>query len=363
MTDAGRPADPRTTCAGARPYGAPQLDVPVRLNTNENSYPVPEPVVDAIGKAVAAELRDLNRYPDRDAVALRADLAGLPRPRADRRRGLGGQRLQRGPAAAAAGVRRARAARALGFTPAYSMHPLLALGTGTGWVAGRRGGDFGLTADEAVAAGPRSTSPTWSSSARRTTRPAPRSTRRWSPRCWPRRPGMVVVDEAYAEFARPGTPQRAGAAARPPAAGGHPHDEQGVRLRRRAARLPGRRPGRGRRGAAGPAAVPPLGADPGRGARGAGPRAGAAGHGRGDQGAAGPDRRRRCASWGSPGRRQRRQLRPLRRSAATRRRPGGPCSTGACWSATSACPAGCGSPPAPRTRPTRSCAAMDIGPD
>ena len=65
----------RDDLRGRTPYGAPQLDVPVRLNTNENSYPVPEPVVEAIGKALAAELRDLNRYPDRDAVGLRAALA------------------------------------------------------------------------------------------------------------------------------------------------------------------------------------------------------------------------------------------------------------------------------------------------
>jgi len=35
----------RADLRGKTPYGAPQLDVAVRLNTNENSYPVPEPVV------------------------------------------------------------------------------------------------------------------------------------------------------------------------------------------------------------------------------------------------------------------------------------------------------------------------------
>src|SRR5919107_2980525 len=65
----------RDELRGRTPYGAPQLDVAVRLNTNENSYAVPEAVAEAIGKALAAELRELNRYPDRDAVALRADLA------------------------------------------------------------------------------------------------------------------------------------------------------------------------------------------------------------------------------------------------------------------------------------------------
>ncbi|SCL18549.1 histidinol-phosphate aminotransferase [Micromonospora pallida] len=193
----------RDDLRGLRPYGAPQLDVPVRLNTNENSHPVPEPVVEAIGKALAAELRDLNRYPDRDAVALRADLAGYLG------HGLtvehlwaanGSNEIQQQLLQAFGGPGRT----ALGFTPAYSMHPLLALGTGTGWQPARRGADFGLTVDDAVA-----------------------QVREQRPDvvflCSPNNPtgtaldpevvaavldvapGMVVVDEAYAEFARPGT--------------------------------------------------------------------------------------------------------------------------------------------------------------
>src|SRR5205807_4818866 len=58
-----------------RPYGAPQLDVPVRLNTNENPFPPPDALVDDLVAAVAAEGRLLNRYPDRDAAELRKRLA------------------------------------------------------------------------------------------------------------------------------------------------------------------------------------------------------------------------------------------------------------------------------------------------
>src|SRR5919107_1196320 len=65
----------RDELKGLTPYGAPQLDVAVRLNTNENSYPLPQPVAAALEEALSAVLRDLNRYPDRDAVALRHDLA------------------------------------------------------------------------------------------------------------------------------------------------------------------------------------------------------------------------------------------------------------------------------------------------
>ena len=65
----------RDELRGLTPYGAPQLDVAVRLNTNENSYPLPDAVAVALEKALSAVLRDLNRYPDREAVALRQDLA------------------------------------------------------------------------------------------------------------------------------------------------------------------------------------------------------------------------------------------------------------------------------------------------
>ncbi|MEV4844792.1 histidinol-phosphate transaminase [Micromonospora matsumotoense] len=193
----------RDDLRGRSPYGAPQLDVAVRLNTNENSYSVPEPVVEAIGKALAAELRDLNRYPDRDALALRADLAGYLGQgitAAQVWAANGSNEIQQQLLQAFGGPGRS----ALGFVPAYSMHPLLALGTGTRWVPVQRGVDFGLTADEAVA-----------------------EVRAHRPDvvflCSPNNPtgtaldpavvtavldvapGMVVVDEAYAEFARPGT--------------------------------------------------------------------------------------------------------------------------------------------------------------
>ncbi|CAM5733965.1 Histidinol-phosphate aminotransferase OS=Streptomyces fumanus OX=67302 GN=hisC PE=3 SV=1 [Streptomyces fumanus] len=65
----------RDELRGQTPYGAPQLDVPVRLNTNENPYPLPEELVDRITERVREAARHLNRYPDRDAVELRTRLA------------------------------------------------------------------------------------------------------------------------------------------------------------------------------------------------------------------------------------------------------------------------------------------------
>ncbi len=65
----------RKDLVGRSPYGAPQIDVPVRLNTNENPFgPSPE-LVTELAKAVSELGPKLNRYPDRDANELRADLA------------------------------------------------------------------------------------------------------------------------------------------------------------------------------------------------------------------------------------------------------------------------------------------------
>jgi histidinol-phosphate aminotransferase len=194
----------RDDLRGKTPYGAPQLDVAVRLNTNENSYPLPDAVVDAIAKAVQAELRDLNRYPDRDAVALRTDLAdylGHGLTSANTWAANGSNEVQQQLLQAFAGPGRT----ALGFGPSYSMHPLLAQGTGSRWVGALRDPDFGLTPAAALA-----------------------QIEEHDPDliflCSPNNPtgtaldpevvtavlgaarGMVVVDEAYAEFARPGTP-------------------------------------------------------------------------------------------------------------------------------------------------------------
>jgi histidinol-phosphate aminotransferase len=198
----------RDDLRGKTPYGAPQLDVPVRLNTNENSYPVPDEVVDAIAKAVQAELRDLNRYPDRDAVALRTDLAGYlghGLTRANVWAANGSNEVQQQLLQAFAGPGRT----ALGFGPSYSMHPLLAAGTGTRWIGALRDPDFGLTPPAAVSqiaahdpdlvflCSPNNPTGTALDPA---VIDAVLSAAR----------GMVVVDEAYAEFARPGTPSALG---------------------------------------------------------------------------------------------------------------------------------------------------------
>ncbi len=65
----------RDDLKGVVPYGAPQIDVPVRLNVNENPFAPSDELVAAIGRSAAAVASELNRYPDRDAFELRSDLA------------------------------------------------------------------------------------------------------------------------------------------------------------------------------------------------------------------------------------------------------------------------------------------------
>ena len=65
----------REELRGKSAYGAPQLEVPVALNTNENPYAPSQQLIDALVDEVARVSKGLNRYPERDAVALREDLA------------------------------------------------------------------------------------------------------------------------------------------------------------------------------------------------------------------------------------------------------------------------------------------------
>jgi histidinol-phosphate aminotransferase len=188
----------RDDLRGKTPYGAPQKVVPVALNVNENTHPVPEDVAADIVSRVAVAVRGVNRYPDREFTELRESLAkylghGL---RAENLWAANGsneviqQILQ-----AFGGPGRSL----LGFTPTYSMYPLLAAGAGTAYVVGERDADFELSPETAAA-----------------------EIRRLDPDivilCSPNNPtgtplsikaieaaydaarGMVVVDEAYAEF-------------------------------------------------------------------------------------------------------------------------------------------------------------------
>jgi histidinol-phosphate aminotransferase len=194
----------RDDLRGREPYGAPQLDVPVRLNTNENPYPPSPRLVRALGEAVASVAGSLNRYPDRDAVELRKDLADYLG------HGLTGRQVW-----AANGSNEiiqqilqtfgGAGRSALGFEPSYSMHPIITRVSGTEWIDAYRAEDFGLEPARAIEAVRRHrpdivflTSPN-----NPTGTSLPLSS---IEAVVDEAPGMVVVDEAYAEFRRSGTP-------------------------------------------------------------------------------------------------------------------------------------------------------------
>ncbi|MFF6792323.1 histidinol-phosphate transaminase [Streptomyces filamentosus] len=196
----------REELKGQSPYGAPQLDVPVQLNTNENPYPLPEPLVARIAERVAEAARGLNRYPDRDAVELRTELARyLTR--------TGGHPVATGNVWAANGSNEVLqqllqtfggpGRTAIGFEPSYSMHALIARGTGTGWISGPRNEDFTIdvgAAEAAIAAHAPDVVFVTSPNNPTGTAVGADVVERLYEAAQAAKPSLVVVDEAYVEF-------------------------------------------------------------------------------------------------------------------------------------------------------------------
>lgn len=117
---------------------------------NENTHPVPDAVASDILDDIAVALRDVNRYPDREFTALREGFAqylghGLQAEQIWA--GNGSNEVLQHILQAFAGPGRT----VFSFGPTYSMYPLLAQGTGARWVAGRREPDYTLTPEDAVA--------------------------------------------------------------------------------------------------------------------------------------------------------------------------------------------------------------------
>ncbi|MFD8508707.1 histidinol-phosphate transaminase [Streptomyces sp. NPDC059687] len=196
----------RDELRGKSPYGAPQLDVPVRLNTNENPYPLPEPLVERIAELVRHAARDLNRYPDRDAVELRTRLAEYLTK-------TGGYEVALENVWAANGSNEViqqllqtfggPGRTAMGFEPSYSMHALIARGTGTGWIPGPREEDFTIdvaAAERAIAENrPDVVFVTTPNNPTGNAVPAGTVLALYEA-AQAAKPSMVVVDEAYIEF-------------------------------------------------------------------------------------------------------------------------------------------------------------------
>ena len=133
------------------PYGAPQIPADATLNTNENPYPLSASLSAAIAERIKEVATSLNRYPDRDATALRSALAQFINE-------LSGTSFTADNIWAANGSNEIIQSlflafgegRALGFTPSYSMHPLIARVTNTAWMDGARREDFSLDIDLAL---------------------------------------------------------------------------------------------------------------------------------------------------------------------------------------------------------------------
>jgi histidinol dehydrogenase len=190
----------RPDLRGAIPYGAPQVAAQARLNTNENPYPPSPQLVAEIAEAATAEAIGLNRYPDRDAVALRAALAGYlgyGLSAAQVWAANGSNEIIQQLFQAFGGFGR----RAVGFEPSYSMHPIIARATGTEWIGVPRDEDFGVSAELALTAIAR-----YQPDLLFLTSPNNPTGTALPPgvidRICAGAPGMVVIDEAYAEFAR-----------------------------------------------------------------------------------------------------------------------------------------------------------------
>lgn len=193
----------RADLRGLSPYGAPQLPSLARLNTNENPYPPSKELVEAIARRVGEVAGSLNRYPDRDAIELRKALAAFLNSRSQTtlsERNIwaanGSNEIIQSIFLAFGGE------KALGFTPSYSMHPLIAKVTGTPWINGVRNPDFSLDVEDASRQIRESKStlvfittpnnPTGTSVPLRDIETLAMVTAESS--------GLLVVDEAYAEF-------------------------------------------------------------------------------------------------------------------------------------------------------------------
>ena len=200
----------RSDLVGLKPYGAPHLNVPVQLNVNENAYPLPDVVVDSMRTAVDDHFAGLNRYPDREFTALREHLVTYLNGVNER----AGDTVELDPSMiwAANGSNEVLShivqafggpgRTVLGFTHSYSMHPLITTGTGAEWQHVERKDDFTLDADTVAAEVARANpdivflctpnNPTGTSIGLDVIEAA-----------YDNCAGIVIVDEAYAEFSRP----------------------------------------------------------------------------------------------------------------------------------------------------------------
>ena len=132
------------------PYGAPQVDVPNRLNTNENPYSLNSEIQKSIVSSIASHVENLNRYPDRDATKLRSSLAQFVNRQAGTNVDLKNIWAANGSNEILQSIALAFQGDALGFEPSYSMHPLISRAVGKKWHSIPRKTDFTIDIDSAL---------------------------------------------------------------------------------------------------------------------------------------------------------------------------------------------------------------------
>jgi histidinol-phosphate aminotransferase len=201
----------RDDLVGVASYGAPQLDVPARLNVNENPFSLPPEVSAAMGEAVARVAVGLNRYPDRDAEGLRQALADYIADESDVRVPVeqvwaanGSNEVMHHLFLAFGGPGRL----AITFDPTYSMYPEYARDTFTAYETFARRPDFGLDVAEAVdeVLTRRPSIVLLTSPNNPTGTALPEGDVRAVATAALAVGAMVIVDEAYAEFRHAGVP-------------------------------------------------------------------------------------------------------------------------------------------------------------
>lgn len=135
----------RPDLAAKKPYGAPQLEVEVKLNTNENPFGHTDEFVAGVAEKLQQVLRNVNRYPDREALELRAELATYLTATAATKfepnqiwPANGSNEILQQLFQLFGGPGRS----AVGFEPSYSMHPIISQVSHTKWVAIERGKNF-----------------------------------------------------------------------------------------------------------------------------------------------------------------------------------------------------------------------------
>ena len=195
----------RSELADLKPYGAPQISGVRALNTNENPYELPAQVVAEMLKALPQVLANLNRYPDRDAIALREALVKYINRASNLELKVKNIWAANGSNEILQTLMLACGGRGtLGFLPSYSVHPLIAKATGTPWISSAREASFNLDIKKAINKirenKPGITFVTTPNNPTGTATPYA-SLEELAIAC-SEADGLLVVDEAYAEFSK-----------------------------------------------------------------------------------------------------------------------------------------------------------------